>query len=149
MRGVAALYYRQHEWGDLEAVPCESTSKEPQRSPSRETSLVYAQQRGDRDGHDARLGKPKPEDLERGEARLAALKAGIWCSPERRRTGRPFEQAARDMAKQRMERISAMRKRGASDDSGRAPASARHIPDGHRGGIEESRPTPQSAVQEP
>jgi len=49
---------------------------------------VYARSAATRDGHDARLAT-EHEDLSAfGEARLAALKAGLCSRPERRRTGR-------------------------------------------------------------
>jgi zinc resistance-associated protein len=80
------------------------------------TSLVYAQQRGDRDGM-MQGWQPNTEDLRAfGEARLAALKAGLMLTPEQEKSWPAFEQAARDLTKVRMERFSAMRNRGASDD---------------------------------
>src|SRR5437660_5518698 len=80
------------------------------------TSLVYAQQRGDCDGM-MQGWQPNTEDLRAfGEARLAALKAGLMLTPEQEKNWPAFEQAARDLAKMRMERISAMRNRGSSDD---------------------------------
>src|SRR5512133_1468111 len=80
------------------------------------TSLVYAQQRGGRDGM-MQGWQPNTEDMRAfGEARLAALKAGLMLTPEQEKNWPAFEQAARDFGKQRMERISAMRNRGASDD---------------------------------
>ena len=80
------------------------------------TSLVYAQQRGGRDGM-MQGWQPNTEDMRAfGEARLAALKAGLTLTPEQEKNWPAFEQAARDMAKQRAERISAMRNRGSSED---------------------------------
>jgi zinc resistance-associated protein len=80
------------------------------------TSLVYAQQRGGRDGM-MQGWQPNTEDMRAfGEARLAALKAGLTLTPEQEKNWPAFEQAARDMAKQRMERINAMRNRGSSED---------------------------------
>jgi zinc resistance-associated protein len=71
------------------------------------TSLVYAQQRG---WHEGRHGQPNIEDLRAfGEARLAAIKAGLTLSAEQERNWPAFEQAAREMAKLRIDRISAMR----------------------------------------
>src|SRR6266576_2335054 len=79
------------------------------------TSLVYAQQRGRMEGGER--WRPNTEDLRAfGEARLAALKAGLMLTPEQEKNWPAFEQAARDLAKMRMERISAMRNRGSSDD---------------------------------
>ena len=81
------------------------------------TSLVYAQQqRGGRDGM-MQGWQPNTEDLRAfGEARIAALKAGLALTPEQEKNWPAFEQAARDLAKVRMERISARRNRPASDD---------------------------------
>src|SRR5919204_3497090 len=80
------------------------------------TSLVYAQQRGGRDGM-MQGWQPSTEDMRAfGEARLAALKAGLMLTPEQEKNWPAFEQAARDLGKLRMERMSAMRNRGASED---------------------------------
>ena len=80
------------------------------------TSLVYAQQRGGRDGM-MQGWQPNTEDLRAfGEARLAALKAGLMLTPEQEKNWPAFEQAARDLAKARMERISAMRNAPANND---------------------------------
>jgi zinc resistance-associated protein len=80
------------------------------------TSLAYAQQRGGRD--DMVQGRQlNAEDLRAfGEARLAALKAGLMLTPEQEKNWPAFEQAARDLAKARMERISAMRNAPANND---------------------------------
>src|ERR671937_2937733 len=80
------------------------------------TSLVYAQQRGGRDGM-MQGGQPSTEDMRAfGEARLAALKAGLMLTPEQEKNWPAFEQAARDLAKTRMDRRSAMRDAPATDD---------------------------------
>jgi hypothetical protein len=69
------------------------------------SSLVYAQQRPGRP--EAGRG-PNIEDMRAfGEARLAALKAGLMLSPEQERNWPAFEQAARELAKQRLDRINA------------------------------------------
>jgi zinc resistance-associated protein len=80
------------------------------------TSLAYAQERGGRDG--MMQGRQlNAEDLRAfGEARLAALKAGLMLTPEQEKNWPAFEQAARDLAKARMERISAMRNAPANND---------------------------------
>jgi zinc resistance-associated protein len=79
------------------------------------TSLVYAQQRGMRDGMMQR--QFNAEDLRAfGEARLAALKAGLTLSAEQEKNWPAFEQAARDYGKLRMDRLAAMRGGPASDD---------------------------------
>ena len=91
------------------------------------TSLVYAQQRGGRDGmmggmmggHDGMMqGRQfNAEDLRAfGEARIAALKAGLMLTPEQEKNWPAFEQAARDLAKVRMDQRSAMRNAPATDD---------------------------------
>ena len=83
------------------------------------TSLAYAQQRGGRDGM-TQGRQLNAEDLRAfGEARLAALKAGLVLTPEQEKNWPAFEQAARDLAKGRMDRISAMRN---------APANAVYSP---------------------
>jgi len=57
------------------------------------------------------------EDLRAfGEARLAALKAGLTLTPEQEKNWPAFEQAARDLAKVRMDRISAVHNAPAIDD---------------------------------
>src|SRR6476469_1787185 len=72
------------------------------------TSLVYAQQRSDRDG--AQRWRPNTEDMRAfGEARLAALKAGLTLTPDQEKNWPAFEQAARDFGKLRMDRMAAMR----------------------------------------
>ena len=72
------------------------------------TSLVYAQQRGRMEGGER--WRPNTEDLRAfGEARLAALKAGLVLTPEQEKNWSAFEQAARDFGKLRLERMSAMR----------------------------------------
>jgi zinc resistance-associated protein len=79
------------------------------------TSLVYAQQRGGFDGG------PRPQfnsdDMRAfGEARLAALKAGLTLTPDQEKNWPAFEQAARDYGKLRLDRMSAMRNAAPSTD---------------------------------
>jgi hypothetical protein len=70
------------------------------------SSLVYAQNRPGREGPQAR--RPSVEDLRAyGEARLAALKAGLALTAEQERNWPAFEQAARDFAKLRVDRANA------------------------------------------
>jgi zinc resistance-associated protein len=73
------------------------------------TSLVYAQQqRGGRDF--GQRWQPSTEDVRAfGEARLAALKAGLVLTPEQEKNWPAFEQAARDFGKLRTDRMAAMR----------------------------------------
>src|SRR5215472_10111967 len=79
------------------------------------TTFVYAQQREGRDF--GRRWQPNAEDMRAfGEARLAALKAGLALTPEQEKNWPAFEQAARDWAKVRIERRTAMRNAPASDD---------------------------------
>src|SRR5712691_3498637 len=81
------------------------------------TSLVYAQQRGGRDGMMMQRSQPNAEDLRAfGEARLAALKAGLLLTAEQEKNWPAFEQAARDYGKLRMDRLTAMRDAVRSDD---------------------------------
>src|SRR6185312_3299729 len=73
------------------------------------TSLVYAQQRGGRDGM-MQGWQPNVEDMRAlGEARLAALKAGLALTPEQEKNWPAFEAAAREMGKLRLDHMSAMR----------------------------------------
>jgi hypothetical protein len=79
------------------------------------TSLVYAQQRGGYDGGQRRHFST--EDLRAfGEARLAALKAGLTLTPEQEKNWPAFEQAAREYGKLRLDRLAAMRNTPSSDD---------------------------------
>ena len=72
------------------------------------------------------------EDLRAfGEARLAALKAGLVLTPEQEKNWPAFEQAARDYGKLRMDRMQRDARCPAEHRPGRAPASARHSHDGH------------------
>ena len=78
-------------------------------------SLVYAQQGGRRD--DVQRGRPSAEDLRAfGEARLAALKAGLTLTPEQGKNWPAFEQAARDFSKLRVDRRIALRSTPSSND---------------------------------
>src|SRR5207253_6778402 len=80
------------------------------------TSLVYAQQRGGRDGM-MQGWQPNAEDLRAfGEARIAALKAGLMLTPEQEKNWPAFEQAVRDLTKMRMDRRSAMGNAPATED---------------------------------
>src|SRR5262245_27840057 len=81
------------------------------------TSLVYAQQRSGRDGMMTQRWQPNAEDLRAfGEARLAALKAGLLLTADQEKNWPAFEQAARDYGKLRMDRFAALRSGTGSDD---------------------------------
>src|SRR5262245_7804614 len=61
--------------------------------------------------------QPNAEDLRAfGEARLAALKAGLLLTAEQEKNWPAFEQAARDYGKLRMDRFAALRSGTGSDD---------------------------------
>jgi len=78
------------------------------------TTLVYAQ-RGRDEGR--QRWQPNTEDLRAfGEARLAALKAGLTLTPEQEKNWPAFEQAARDLGKLRLDRINATRNAPPTDD---------------------------------
>jgi len=80
------------------------------------TSLVYAQQAGRPDG--GQRWRPSSEDMRAfGEARLAALKAGLMLTPEQAKNWPAYEQAARDFGKLRIDRRMAMRSAPPSDDA--------------------------------
>src|SRR6516162_11397403 len=80
------------------------------------TSLAYAQERGGRDG--MMQGRQlNVEDLRAfGEARLAALRAGLLLTPEQAKNWPAFEQAARDLGKLRIDRRIALRSAPPSND---------------------------------
>ena len=70
-------------------------------------SLALAQQPGTPDGP---RWRPTAEDASAfADARIAALKAGLRLTPEQEKNWPPLEQAMRDMAKQRFDRMSAWR----------------------------------------
>jgi hypothetical protein len=76
------------------------------------TTLVYAQQR-----MEGSRWRPSTEDMRAfGEARLAALKAGLMLTPEQEKSWPAFEQAARELGKLRLDRMSAARSTASSDD---------------------------------
>jgi zinc resistance-associated protein len=82
------------------------------------SSVVYAQYRPGREGPQAR--RPSVEDLNAyGEARLAALKAGLVLTAEQARNWPAFEQAARDFAKLRIDRANASANTQPSDPAER------------------------------
>jgi zinc resistance-associated protein len=73
------------------------------------SSVVYAQYRPDRPGREgSQARRPNIEDLRAyGEARLAALKAGLVLTAEQEKNWPAFEQAAREFAKLRVDRANA------------------------------------------
>jgi hypothetical protein len=80
------------------------------------TSLAYAQRSfGGPEG--SRNWRPSMEDVRAlGEARLAALKAGLALTPEQEQNWPAFEQAARELAKLRAERMAARRSAAPTGD---------------------------------
>jgi hypothetical protein len=80
------------------------------------TSFVFAQGRGGRPD-DTQRWRPNTEDMRAfGEARLAALKAGLTLTPEQEKNWPAFEQAARELGKLRLDRMTAMRDAPPSND---------------------------------
>ena len=76
------------------------------------STLVYAQQNFAGHGGDgSRLEyrhRPNPADIAAfTDARIAALKAGLELTPDQAKNWPPFEQAVRDMAQLRIQRIQA------------------------------------------
>jgi hypothetical protein len=70
------------------------------------SSLVYAQQRGRPEGLER--WQPSIEDMRAfTDARLAALHAGLGLTPEQEKNWPAFEQASREMAKLRLDRVAA------------------------------------------
>ena len=71
------------------------------------SSLVYAQQRGRPGGFER--WQPNAEDMRAfANARLAALHAGLGLTADQEKNWPAFEQAAREMAKLRLDRITAV-----------------------------------------
>jgi zinc resistance-associated protein len=69
------------------------------------STYVYAQ---NRQNNGARRWQPNIEDMRAyGDARIAALKAGLALSAEQEKNWPAFEQAARDFQKLRLDRLSA------------------------------------------
>jgi hypothetical protein len=70
------------------------------------SSLVYAQERG-RPGFER--WQPNVEDMRAfADARLAALHAGLGLTPDQEKDWPAFEQASREMAKLRLDRVAAV-----------------------------------------
>lgn len=104
------------------------------------SSLVYAQQRsGDRDGFGPRGSRTEqrhpvsPADLAAfTDARIAALKAGLELTPDQQKNWPAFEQALRDMAQLRAQRIEArqarMQKGGTAAGAAAQPAQGTTSP---------------------
>ena len=70
------------------------------------TSLVHAQQRGRFDG--GQRWRPTIEDMRAfADARLAALRAGLELTPDQEKNWPAYEQAAKEFAKLRLDRLNA------------------------------------------
>ena len=68
------------------------------------SSFVYAQQRGRPDGFDRQ--RPNIEDMRAfADARIAALHAGLGLTPDQDKSWPAFEEASREMAKLRLDRV--------------------------------------------
>ena len=71
------------------------------------SSIVYAQQRGG-DGAFEQRHQFTPEDIKAfGDARVAALKAGLQLTPDQDKNWLPLEEALRDLLKLRVDRFQA------------------------------------------
>jgi hypothetical protein len=82
------------------------------------SSLVYAQERGRPGGFER--WQPNTEDMRAfADARLAALHAGLGLTPDQEKNWPAFEQASREMAKLRLDRIAVATRR----DRDRPPQS--------------------------
>ena len=72
------------------------------------SSTVHAQQCGHGDARFEQQCRPSADDLKAfTDARIAALRAGLQLTPEQEKNWPPFEQAVRDLAKLRVERMQA------------------------------------------
>src|SRR5580692_9016509 len=88
------------------------------------SSIVYAQQRFGGPGGDGDRGqrfehhyRPSAQDMAAfTDARVAALKAGLELTPDQAKNWPPFEQAMRDMAQLRIQRIQARQAREQQND---------------------------------
>jgi zinc resistance-associated protein len=90
------------------------------------SSLVYAQQRfGEHGGYGHSWGpraeqrhRPSAEDMAAfTDARIAALKAGLELTPDQAKNWPPFEQALRDAAQLRVQRMQARQAAGQQRDN--------------------------------
>ncbi len=94
------------------------------------SSAVYAQQHfgGPRDGGDAvRFEQRQPPSVEDmaafTDARIAALKAGLELTPDQAKNWPAFEQALREMAQLRIERVKAFKAREHEAEQGQSTPS--------------------------
>jgi zinc resistance-associated protein len=94
------------------------------------STIVYAQQHFGGPGND---GGPRLEHRHRlsvedlsafTDARIAALKAGLELTPDQAKNWPAFEQALRDLAQLRIQRIQAHRAREESAQQGQAPTGS-------------------------
>src|SRR3984957_923162 len=109
------------------------------------SSFVYAQQRGRPGGFER--WQPNIEDMRAfADARLAALHAGLGLTPDQEKNWPAFEQASREMAKLRLDRIAAAVT--ARRDRDRPPQSDDPADRMHRrgGGGHENRAPPKKGA---
>lgn len=100
------------------------------------SSIVYAQHRfGDRDGfrrwapRAEQPYRPSAEDLAAfTDARIAALKAGLQLTPDQAKNWPPFEQALREAAQLRVERMARMQQRENAPADQAAPQQSQGSP---------------------
>ncbi len=100
------------------------------------SSIVYAQQRFNGPGGDGQVAprseqhyRPSAQDMAAfTDARIAALRAGLQLTPDQAKNWPPFEQALRDMAKLRIERMQAHHAGNQQDQAATTPFDrlARH-----------------------
>lgn len=111
------------------------------------SSIVYAQQGpGDRDGFGDRGGRAEHHHRRSAEdvaaftdARIAALKAGLELTPDQAKNWPPFEQALRDLAQLRIDRIKA--RQAAAGDQGQTTQPGQ-TPQQQGGAQQGQNPTP-------
>jgi hypothetical protein len=100
------------------------------------SSIAFAQRQDD--DHDGQRGatrferhcRPSVEDLRAfGEARIAALKAGLQLTPDQEKNWAPFESALRDMVSARLQRMQAHENRQSGDQQGTDNSTAGSTPE--------------------
>jgi hypothetical protein len=82
------------------------------------SSLSYAQQPATQEQPERERGRPTQADVKAfADARIAGLKAGLQLTPDQEKKWPPVEQALRELAQARMERVAKIRAESGSEDA--------------------------------